>query len=459
MKTSIRLKLLSLTLIGISIVTSGFGCKLTSSEERALLEPITLNWWGTFDDAENFSAIINDYKAIHPNISVNYRKLREEEFERELLNALAEDRGPDIVSLYNQDLQKWVPKLEPLPATTKLAYQRVQKSLNIKEEIITEIRETNSVTPAQVLQRFVDTVYQDVVVGNKIYGLPLSIDTLALLYNRDLFNNAALPLPPSTWADLQAFSRKLTFQDRTGALQQAGVALGTSNNIENFDDILSLLMMQNGAQMVSEGTVSFFAIPPGGTQEYIPGIEAIRFFTDFANPTKEVYSWNDGFQNSIDEFAQGRVAMIFAYQSQLEEIERKRQGKLNYGITTIPQIEGRNEVNIPRYQVQTVTKKSKNINEAWDFIQFMTTRQEQAQKYVDATNRPAALRTIVNEQLTDDSIAMFAQQILTAVNWYHGDNAPAMRQAFADMITNITQNSASVIDQARTAAQKIQQTY
>ncbi|MFA6215826.1 MAG: extracellular solute-binding protein, partial [Patescibacteria group bacterium] len=434
-----------------------FRCTWVSPAEQQLLEPVELTWWGVFDDPENFSEIISDYSALHPNIKITYRKLRPEEFETELLNALAEDRGPDIFTLHNDWITKYLAKLEPLPAKTKMAYEVTKKSLGIKEETLVEVRETPSLTPPQLKDMFLDVVYDDVIRNDKIYGLPLSLDTLVLFYNRDLLNNAGIPLPPNNWLDLQENVKKLTYQDKDGNIVQSGIALGAADNVERATDIISLLMLQNGAQMTYNRQVTFALIPPGFTDKtYNPGPEAVRFYTDFANPTKEVYTWNDTLPNSIDAFAAGKVAMVFGYNYHLPYFETKRQGKLNYAIAPVPQIEGRPQANFANYWVQTVSNKSKHINEAWDFIQFISKKTE-AKKYLDKTSKPTALRALVAEQQTNDQLKTFADQLLTAKSWYQGNNPAAAETALKELITAV-KNGTSLLDAMNLAALKIQQT-
>ncbi len=439
------------------IVTGGFRCKWISPKEKALLDPIELTWWGVFDDPQDFSEVIADYQVIHPNIRITYRKLRPEEFETALLEALAEDRGPDIFSIHNTWVTKYLSKIEPLPAKTTMAYEVTQKSLGIKEETLIEVRDTPSITPAQLKDAFIDAVYADVVRAEKIYGLPLSVDNLVLFYNRDLLNNAGIPLPPTTWLNLQEQVKKLTYQNQEGNLIQSGVALGGAGNVERATDILALLMMQNGAQMIDGRRVTFGFIPPTfPDRTYNPGPEAVRFYTDFANSSKEVYTWNDTFPNSIDAFAQGKVAMIFGYNYHIPYLEAARAGKLNYGISSMPQIEGRPQTNFANYWVQTVSQKSKHINEAWDFIQFITKKAE-VKKYLDKTARPTALRSLIEEQTNNDQLKVFADQLLTSKSWYQGNNAQAMENALKDLIEAV-KSGASLDDSINLAAQKIQQT-
>ncbi len=457
MNKFLKLKIIFLALLAVFIVTTGFRCKFISPEEKALLEPITITWWGVFDDPENFFEIINDYKVIHPNITINYRKLRIEEFEIELLNALAEDRGPDIFSIHNTWVTKYLSKIEPLPPSTKMAYEVTQKSLGVKQETLIEVRETASITSAQLKNAFIDVVYEDVVRSGKIFGLPLSVDTLALYFNRDLLNNAGIPLPPATWTGLQDSVKRLTFQDRSGNLIQSGVALGGGDNVERGSDILSLLMWQNGAQIVTGRQVTFGQLPNSATdRSYNPGPEAIKFYTDFVNPSKEVFTWDETFPNSIDAFAEGKVAMVFGYNYHIAELEQKRQGKLNYGITNVPQIDGRPEVNYASYWLQAVSKKSKQINEAWDFVQFISSRNE-AEKYLTKTLKPTALRSLIEQQINDDGLKIFADQLLTSKSWYKGNNALAAENALQEMIKEVGAGG-NLQEAVELASQKIQQT-
>src|SRR3989344_1434669 len=304
MKFGIKIKLITLTALGLMVVTTGFQCKFLTPPQKELLEPIELSWWGVQDDRGDFDTIIRNYRAIHPNITINYRKLREDEFEKELLDALAEDRCPDIFTIQNTWVTSYVPKIEPLPPKTTLAYEITQKSLGVKQETLIEVRDTVSITPRQLQETFVDVVYEDVVREEKIYGLPLSVDTLALFYNRDLFNEAGIPLPPKDWLELQEGVSLLTFQNNDGGLVQSAVAMGTAENVKHSTDILALLMLQNGAEITSGNRAVFNQIPRGfADRTYNPGIVAITFYTDFANPGKEAYTCNNSSSNSLDAFS------------------------------------------------------------------------------------------------------------------------------------------------------------
>jgi ABC-type glycerol-3-phosphate transport system substrate-binding protein len=186
-------------------------------------------------------------------------------------------------------------------------------------------------------------------------------------------------------------------------------------------------------------------------------LQALEFYTDFANPLKEVYCWNKDMGKSMELFAQGRLALMPGYSYYIPEIKALAP-KLNFSVTKFPQIENTNaEVNFANYWVETVAAKSKHSAEAWDFIQFET-KAENVKSYLSATHRPAALREMVDMQKDDKEIGVFAEELLTAKSWYKGKDAKAAEKIFAEMIDNTVKGQGKIEDIIRLAATKVQQT-
>ena len=460
-------KIIILSLIFAFILTSGFGCKLVDKKTQDAMKPITLAYWRVYDGSDTFDEIFANYKKLHPYITINYRKLRYDEYEKELINALAEDRGPDIFSIHNTWVKKYQSKITPLPPTITMAFP-VERG-TIKKEVVPELRTARSLNLTDLKNNFVDTVYNNVVISvldeksktyqDKIFGLPLSVDTLAMYYNKDLFNNAGIAEPPAYWSsEFQQDVKKMTKQNDQGEIIQSGAALGGSLNIERYSDVLSALMMQNGSVMMDEGgRIMFNRIPPNAKdQKYNPGLEALRFYADFANPAKEVYSWNKNLDDSLNMFAQGKLAIMFGYAYHWPQIKAQAP-KLNFAITKLPQIESNPPVNFANYWLETVSNKSKYPAEAWDFIQFAA-RAEQAKTYLAKAKKPTALRALVNEQIDDLDIGVFAQQVLTAKSWYRGADSAAAEKIFADMIDAAVLGQNQLEDIINLAAGKVEQT-
>ncbi len=449
-------KIIAFSLLLIFILTAGFGCKTTNKATQEASKNIELTFWQTFDDSDAFEEIIAKYQTIHPNIKIEYKKFRYEEYENELLNAWAEDRGPDIFAISNTWVKKYQTKITPMPAEITMAY--ILKVDGLENKTTAELKTVKSLTLKDLKNNFADVVYSDVVLDdNKIYGLPLSVDTLALYYNRDLLNSAGIANAPAYWnKEFQQAVKKLTKQDPKIGLIQSGVALGTSKNINRSGDILSVLMMQNGAIMTDGNQITFQNVPPT-MSNYNPGLEALRFYTDFANPNKEVYSWNNDLPNALEAFTSGSLAMFFGYSFNIEQI-RAQAPKLNFGIAKLPQIEGNSlQINFANYWVETVSKKSKYPNEAWDFIQFLT-KEENAKIYLSKTKKPTALKSLINTQKDDEDLGVFAEQILSAKSWYHGKSIADAESAISEMIDAALNSYDKLLEILIDGAVKVQQT-
>ena len=423
--------LLNLFLILVFLLTAGFGCKSPGKEVEEKMQPIELNYWRVFDDQDAFEEIITAYRAIHPNIKINYRKFRIEEYEQALLDALAEDRGPDIFSVNESAMKKYQSKLAAMPPEITLVYQYTKGT--IKKEVAYELHTSKTPSLREIKANFADTVSTDAVLDGQIYGLPLALETLVMFYNKDILNKSGIVQPPRDWKDFQEAVQKAARFDSQGDIIQAGAALGTGYNIERSFDIVSLLMMQNGATMANEsGAATFSQIT---SEKYSPGIEALKFYLDFASPVKSVYSWNADMPNSLETFLSGKLAFMFGYNYHLPSI-RARAPKLNFAIAPVPQINQDNPINYANYWLEGVSKKSAHKDEAWDFVLFAVAK-DQVAKYLDKTKKPTALKELINSQLDDEDLYPTAVQTLTAKNWYQGLNQPAAEEAMKVMIETL----------------------
>lgn len=451
---------------------------------KRYIQPVTLNYWRVWDGPDDFADIIAAYTAAHPFVKINYRKLRYDEYEQALIEAFATDRGPDIFSIHNSWTRKYQEKglITAMPEKITMAYPIVSGS--IKKEVTWELRPSPVVNSNKVKTDFIDAVYDDVVISTidestkqpkeQVFALPLSVDTLTMYYNKDLFNNAGIVAAPAFWnREFQQNVKKLTKQNNKGEIIQSGVALGGSDNIERYSDILALLMMQSGAEMMDKNQVTFYKAPNSSTQKnYFPGQDALRFYTDFTNPSKEVYSWNNTLEKSLDMFINNKLAIMFGYSYMLPEI-KARAPKLNFALAGMPQIEdSAYSINFANYWVETVSSKiltnaenlqkgndyaKQKLNTAWDFIRFAA-EEKQAKKYLDKTKKTTALRSLIPEQSEDPELGMFAKQLLTAKSWYRGHDANAMEMIIKDMIDSVVSGQKPIAEAVNLAAQKIQQT-
>ncbi len=392
----------------------------------------TLQFWGTFDDAGYYQTAILNFERDNPNIRIVYRKLSFEDYERELVNSFAAGTGPDIWLMHNTWLPKHGDKIQPLP-----------QNISGQDKPLFTIKDFQD--------QFLDVVFSDLTSGGQIYAMPIYIDTLGLYYNKDLFNTAGISSPPVTWNDFNDAIRKLTALDTRGNIVRAGAAIGTSENINRSTDILTLLMLQSGVVMTDSSylNASFGDSVNGETV----GETALQYYTDFANPSKTIYTWNDQQHYSIDAFTQGNAAIMFNYSHHIATI-RAKSARFNFATAKVPQIAGTTiDVSYANYWAPTVSKQSPNATAAWRFLVSLSSS-EGAVSYLNASNRPSARRDIIEQQRIDPDLGVFATQALSARSWYQIDNS-AIETIFAEMIDDVNLGRRSLRDALQAAENKV----
>lgn len=389
-------------------------------------QKVTLKIEKPFVDTDKMQPIITAFQQRYPNVTIEYTKKNIENYEADLLDALAANRGPDIYSINNTWLPKYLDKVSPAP----------EKLYTIKE-----YKDT-----------FVDVISNDLIKDNKIYGTALWVDSLGLYYNKDLLGTAGIATPPKTWTELAQHVRKITRQSSTGYFDRSGVAIGTNSNVNRAVDIVYLLMLQAGVvPWSSDGSVPQFANPVVKQGNSVnPGIEAVNYYTSFSNPNTENYTWNQNSDYSVDAFANGRAAYLFGYSYTRDQIDSKSPN-LNYDVTNVPQYNLNDpSVNYANYFAEVVSNQSQVKDYAWTFLKFATSK-EVLDKYYANDKQPSSRRDLIELQSQDTEIGVFAHANLTAKSFYKSDEAK-FDGFIAEMIDNIVLKGQST-EQALTQAQ------
>ena len=445
------------------IIAVGFGCKGLSTTEQQATQSTTLELWTVYDDVDAMNNLITKYRAARPYLTVNVRQLTPDELYPRLVEALAEDSGPDIISITNRSLKQYVSKLAAMPSTVKDTTMTVVKK-TVGEETVVNTASVALPNVTQLDKEFVQTVKKDAVLNGRIYGLPLAMDVMALYYNKDLLDRSGIAEPPQNWSEFQEDVRKITrYNKTTGKITQSGVALGTGNNIPGADDLLYVLFKQSGFDFVDRnGTAVFDRGSSQARDIETPVMNVVNFFTDYANPARDTYSWNEEMPAANERFGAGAVGFFFGYSYHLPYFN-SRAPQLNFGVLPLLQLNNESPANVANYTLLSVVGKSRHANEAWALINYLT-RSAVNDEYIDITGRLAARRAYLSKQTNDTALGSFAAQALVADNWYRGRDYDAARKAITDMYhewlntpdaTRIAEWKQSVLSRA---AAKINQT-
>lgn len=356
-------------LLGVLVLLGGIAyvavSRFFSGGSPAQSGPVTIEYWGLWENDEITRQFIADFEAKNPGIKVQYTKESPKQYRERLQSAINRGEGPDVFRFHNT----WIPMLRMQLAT-----------------VPPEVMSVSEFTSA-----FYPVAANNLVAGVSIYGIPLMIDGLGLYINEDLFA-AAGASPPSTWTELANVIPKLTVRNES-AIVTSAIAMGTATNVEHFSDILGLLFYQNGANLLE-----------------LTGEEAeqtLVFYRSFADPTSPMYTWDDGLDNSVSAFANGRVAMILAPSWRAHEISSMNPD-LRFRIEPVPQLQG-NTVSWASYWVEGVSSRSKHQEAAWTFVKYLTSREGAVRLYTEAAKtrlfgEPYA-RTDLAESLQSDPYA------------------------------------------------------
>ncbi|HEY4500040.1 MAG TPA: extracellular solute-binding protein [Candidatus Paceibacterota bacterium] len=378
---------------------------LRTSEDFA--PELELNVWGVFDDNyfyENFAA----YNGTRRNVTINYKQIDAKNYENILINAIAAGAGPDVFMFHSSWLPKHSDKITPAP---------------------------NTLTLEQFRGLFPTVAEQDFAPDKVVYALPLYIDTLALYYNEEIFDSAAIAIPPRNWLEFQNIIPKLRQINPDGQLARSAAAIGGTNTTTLYaSDVLSLLMLQSGTQM-TDPTFSraTFAESVNG---FYTGLDALQFYTKFTNAKDIYYAWDESLGNAIDAFAQGKTAMIFGYRDTQKLIQEKSP-LLRFKATAMPQPNLTDPaVNYADYWGLAVSAKSQWPTWGWDLIQELTTNETAVETFLQTSGLPPALRTLIQKYSSDPDLGIFARQALTARSWPQ-INKQLIAQIFSQMIAAV----------------------
>ncbi len=456
--------LISILLVPISVLV----LFITGVIKPKVVAPkrVTLTMWTTTDDPAVFTPILKKFQTIRPYISISIEKVTSDDYASMLKDAWARGKGPDIFELPASWLGQFANDfISPMPKTTNV-YTYTTKKVLFRSETTIAKTAIPSVTVSKLQSDFAYVVGDDVVRNGNIYGLPLSIDTLVLYYNKDILRSNNIAEPPRTWSQLAAMAPRLSIADEQGKLLQSAIAIGRGSNVLHSPDIISLLMLQDGVNMNSDGKV--LIDESKADDETNLGVNALTYYASFASPSKAVYSWNADQPKSLDAFMRGKTAMYIGYNYDRDIITT--QSSINLGIAPMLHLQddGKDamftaagnpmQVNYGDYHVYTVFQRSAHSQEAWNFIQYMTKQADVASLYLAATRKVGALNSILAKQANDPEIGTQAQQAISARSWYHGTGATTAAQALSDMLDSVADGKASPLGALTLARKQIELT-
>jgi len=369
----------------VALVIIKFPPKLKNKK----IEPVTVTYWGLWEPESVMRPIISDFEAANPTIKINYIFQSQREYRERLQNALAAGRGPDVFRIHNT----WIPMF--------------------KSELAAIPPEVYSASEYE--STFYGVTRNDVRLGGNYMAVPLMIDGLALFTNDELFSQGGKTVPAS-WEELRKTAGELSVCDSEDGrcnsgdkILISGAAMGTSDNVDHWQDILGVLMLQNNVNLAS---------PVGQSAE-----ESLQYYTIF---NRADHIWDSTLPMSTVMFANGKLAMYFAPSWRIFDLQAINP-KLKFSVHPIPQLpldvaRGEKSITWASYWAEGVSKKSSQSAAAWKWVKYLSSRETLQKLHLSASSSRAFgeiySRVDMASLITNPLITPFVSQATNARSWY-----------------------------------------
>lgn len=172
------------------------------------------------------------------------------------------------------------------------------------------------------LDKFKKDILDMYTYEDKIYGIPKDIDTIALWYNKTMFDEANIPYPDETWTwdKYYEVAKQLTKEDKS----QYGLAMSPSGNQEGYYNIIYSM----GGSIISDDKKKSEL----DNENTIKAMEFVHKLINETMPPADVMS-----ETPIDVlFSSGKVAMVTQGSWMLPQHKENEYVSQNCDIAIIP---------------------------------------------------------------------------------------------------------------------------
>lgn len=324
-------------------------------------------WWNyTADTAKAAQKLVDDFNKSQDKYTVTAQfGAPSDQFDSKLINAIKNKQGPNIVlgDSTPQNTAEVIATGQVLPLDSYLS----DSSSTIKKS------------------DFTDGMLSTGTFNGKLYTLATDIGDYAMVYNKQMFKDAGITQPPTTWAELAQDAQKLT-----KGTTQYGIYLPISSGEWPVFTWQSMLWGAGGEFMNSDNTKVEFN-SDAGVQALSAWVDLIK--SGAAYPQSLFTSTNNG---GTAAMTAKKVAMAYDGAYNLGVLDQAL-GADNVGVFAVPGLKqpGMNLGTDNSYILKGTADQEKG---EWAFLQYWLSPKVQAQWDVATGYFPA------NQQTSSDSV-------------------------------------------------------
>lgn len=402
-------------------------------KEGELVNVGTVTIWGTLPSEGIDQVLLGLHEADDNSRGITYKYFRPDQFDYELVTALADNRGPDLILYSQENLALMRPRIQPI------SYESFP---------IPDIRNLY-LDGAQIF-----------ALSDGFYGYPIAVDPLMLFWNRDIFATESYLESPKTWESFVSnVFPALIKRDFNRTIERAVIAMGEYSNVRNAFGIISTLFLQGGTEGVTEESDGKYRVKlqsvAGG--EGNPLRAAADFYTRFSRPDNALYSWNRAFSEDRAQFIAERLAMYFGHASEGKQLQ-KINPNLNFDIAEIPQgADATLRRTYGKFYALSVLRSSDNMSGAVA-VMMKLGGPEFADKIAVASNMVPVYRGTVSAGSNDIFGRISYKSAPVAFGWLNPDPI-ATGEIFKTMTQDINENRRTLESAVSDASSRIGKEY
>jgi multiple sugar transport system substrate-binding protein len=329
--------------------TSSSDSGATASGSGSPGAPVTLTMWHGYGnvidnqgqtnyEAKSLTELVKQYNAMNTGIQVklDYIGSNDHAFDK-LTVALNADEAPDITYQYG---------------TSMAALATAPGVMDLTDDVQDPTFDWND---------FSEGARQAATVDGHVYGIPALIDNLAIVYNKDLFQQAgiATPTPDWTWDDFAAAAKALTDPSK----KQFGWAYpidGSEDTVWHYD---AMLWEAGGDILNADNTQAAFNSDAG--------VEALTALQQMAVTDKSVYLDQQNTGQTDTLFNSGKIGMLVTGPWALSGYP-----DANYGVQIMPSFSGGSHATIAGPDMWVMFDNDGHGDAAWQFMQWFTAAEQ-----------------------------------------------------------------------------------
>ncbi|MBB0243483.1 extracellular solute-binding protein, partial [Streptomyces alkaliphilus] len=350
--------LLAVTVVLLPLAACGGG------DSGAEAEPVTgsITFWDTSNETEAplFNQLVAAFEREHPGIDVDYVNVPFFEAEQRYLEAVGTGSAPDVL---RADVG-WTANMVAGNLLADLAG-----------------------TPAEPAPgEFLETVVESVVFDDAVYGVPQVTDTLALMYNKELFERAGLTRPPRYWSEVEEYGLAVA-----GATDAEGIVLNT-------DGYFALpFLYGEDTDLIDPGTRTITVAGPAAVRGLSAAASLVESGAAPVPPEEDAYGAMQG------AFKRGEAAMMLNGPWAVADLLDSSvfADGTNLGIAPVPAGSGGTAGSPTGGHNLVVSAGTRSPDAAHLFVSFMTAAEQQEKAAVELGLLPTRKAAYTDAVLAD----------------------------------------------------------